>query len=346
MAGNSIPEATPTRQALDEAVPDRPVYLAADDSTTAWVNSAALKLAKIGRRTANPDGGQIAKDKKGDPTGILEGTAANSSPGSGRNLRTTIACARCGMRWPKHSVSVLPVFRPPLRTRPSSRRSHSLAATGRWTCGCIQCSRYVVRAPTTRLVKLDPVLVKFSDDPLMKSGAAAVPLESVDADGLNRLVRLLDGRGWQVSIETDSPEEAEEAREPLSLTRCGRTARSFASGDIASSIRTAIYRDRQDESDRQRLAARSACTDAGVCRPRGDHALNDALRAYTFGGAFASYDEKRKGTLEAGMLADIVVLSANIFEMEPAQLDTVKVAYTIFDGRIVYPADRRSTTFP
>jgi hypothetical protein len=76
------------------------------------------------------------------------------------------------------------------------------------------------------------------------------------------------------------------------------------------------------------------------------HALKDALRAYTFGGAFASFDEKRKGTLEAGMLADIAVLSANIFKMVPSQLDTVKVAYTIFDGRIVYPIDRRTTTFP
>jgi len=71
--------------------------------------------------------------------------------------------------------------------------------------------------------------------------------------------------------------------------------------------------------------------------------LTEALRAYSFGSAFASYDEQRKGTLTAGMLADIVVLSANIFEMEPALLSTVKTAHTIFDGRLVYSAERRTT---
>jgi predicted amidohydrolase YtcJ len=43
------------------------------------------------------------------------------------------------------------------------------------------------------------------------------------------------------------------------------------------------------------------------------------------------------------MLADIVVLTANIFEMEPALLNTVKAAHTIFDGRLVYSLERRTT---
>ena len=39
--------------------------------------------------------------------------------------------------------------------------------------------------------------------------------------------------------------------------------------------------------------------------------------AYSFGSAFASYDEQRKGTLKAGMLADIVVLSATSSRWNP-----------------------------
>lgn len=70
------PELAPTRQALDEAVPTRPVYLLSEDGAAAWVNSAALKLAKIGRRTDDPESGRILKDRKGDPTGILEGAAS------------------------------------------------------------------------------------------------------------------------------------------------------------------------------------------------------------------------------------------------------------------------------
>jgi len=55
-------------------------------------------------------------------------------------------------------------------------------------------------------------------------------------------------------------------------------------------------------------------------------------------GAYASYDEQRKGFLKAGMLADIAILSENIFTIAPERLKSVKVAYTIFDGRVVYPS--------
>jgi predicted amidohydrolase YtcJ len=64
-------------------------------------------------------------------------------------------------------------------------------------------------------------------------------------------------------------------------------------------------------------------------------ALSDALRAYTAGGAWASFDEQRKGTLEPGMLADIVILTGDIFTDPPRALDS-EVAVTIFDGRVVY----------
>ena len=74
--------------------------------------------------------------------------------------------------------------------------------------------------------------------------------------------------------------------------------------------------------------------------------LEKGLQAYTVNGAYASYDEQRKGFIKPDMLADIVVLSADIFSMPPAKLSTVKVAYTIFDGRVVYPAKTRKLTMP
>jgi predicted amidohydrolase YtcJ len=68
-------------------------------------------------------------------------------------------------------------------------------------------------------------------------------------------------------------------------------------------------------------------------------ALENALEAYTAGAAWASFDEGRKGTIETGMLADLVVLSTDIFDA-PAGLASARVSYTIFDGKIVYRADR------
>jgi predicted amidohydrolase YtcJ len=65
----------PTRADLDAVAPDNPVYLVRVDGHVAWVNSAALKLAKIDRNTKAPEGGEIEKDAQGEPTGILKETA-------------------------------------------------------------------------------------------------------------------------------------------------------------------------------------------------------------------------------------------------------------------------------
>ena len=64
-------------------------------------------------------------------------------------------------------------------------------------------------------------------------------------------------------------------------------------------------------------------------------ALTAAIDAYTSGAAYASFDEHRKGTLARNMLADVVILSSDIFAPDARLLDAV-VDTTIFDGRIVY----------
>jgi predicted amidohydrolase YtcJ len=72
--------------------------------------------------------------------------------------------------------------------------------------------------------------------------------------------------------------------------------------------------------------------------------LLEAIRAYTSGAAWASFDEQRKGTLEADMLADIVVLSADIFDLAPDKLAEAEVVVTIVDGKIVYQREPAETT--
>jgi predicted amidohydrolase YtcJ len=64
-------------------------------------------------------------------------------------------------------------------------------------------------------------------------------------------------------------------------------------------------------------------------------ALPAAIDAYTSGAAYASFDEHRKGRLERDMLADIVILSSDIFAPDARILDAV-VDTTIFDGKVVY----------
>ncbi|MDP5071601.1 MAG: amidohydrolase, partial [Congregibacter sp.] len=61
----------PSRASLDAAFADRPVLLDRVDGHAVWVNSKALTLAGITASTADPAGGQIVRDTKGEPTGIL-----------------------------------------------------------------------------------------------------------------------------------------------------------------------------------------------------------------------------------------------------------------------------------
>ena len=64
--------------------------------------------------------------------------------------------------------------------------------------------------------------------------------------------------------------------------------------------------------------------------------VEEALRAYTAGAAYASFDESRKGILAPGRLADFVMLERNIFEIPSDEIRNVRVAMTFVGGRKVF----------
>jgi len=64
--------------------------------------------------------------------------------------------------------------------------------------------------------------------------------------------------------------------------------------------------------------------------------VEEAVRGYTVGGAYATSQEDIRGTIAPGKLADMVVLSRNIFKIPEDEIRDVKVDMTIFDGEIVY----------
>jgi hypothetical protein len=64
--------------------------------------------------------------------------------------------------------------------------------------------------------------------------------------------------------------------------------------------------------------------------------IDDALAGYTRWAAYASFDEQRKGTLEPGKLADIVVLTSDITAAPIPTKSSVVVATTVFDGKVVF----------
>ena len=64
--------------------------------------------------------------------------------------------------------------------------------------------------------------------------------------------------------------------------------------------------------------------------------VGEALRAYTHGNAWATFNEQKWGTLAAGRFADVVVLDHDPFAVPAESLGTIKPRYTIVGGRVVY----------
>jgi predicted amidohydrolase YtcJ len=64
--------------------------------------------------------------------------------------------------------------------------------------------------------------------------------------------------------------------------------------------------------------------------------LPEAVEAYMMGSAFAEFQERDKGSITPGKLADMVILSDNIFELKPEAIRNVKVDTTVLGGKVVY----------
>lgn len=75
---------------------------------------------------------------------------------------------------------------------------------------------------------------------------------------------------------------------------------------------------------------------AGGWFPEERLTVEEALRAYTAGSAFAAFEEAEKGTISRGKLADLVVLSDDVFKLPAKRIQNTYVTMTVVGGRVVY----------
>ncbi len=404
---DTVPE--PTRAQLDAIVSDRPLQLLSQDGEALWVNSKALALAGITRRTVTPARGVIARDRRGDPTGLLKGSARAlvdtvvPKPTREERARALQAAIRAAQRQGITSAQ-------DLGAGPGDMDLYDAARDA----GMLGLRVYAaVPAERTAAADLDAIAKRYPDDPLLKTGLATIAFDgSVEsqtaamltpyssrgsAEGeakltpaeLSGLVTKLDARGWQVAIEAAGDRAVRLALDAIGgvakAARAGKSPRhrieglaTVAAEDIPRFGALGVIASMQPlhatgdalltwsknlGPDRAALGwpARSLSaagtplafgTDwprlpleplaglrAAVHRPE-LHApeqltLKSAINGWTSGAAWASFDEHRKGSLKAEMLADLVILSTDIFA-SPANLAGADVAMTIFDGKIVY----------
>jgi predicted amidohydrolase YtcJ len=404
-----------TRQVLDRAVGDRPVRLLSADGRSAWVNTRALRLAKIDRTAVPPAGGTILRESRtGEPSGLLQNTAVSlverlvpppTPVEREQALRAAVAEAH---RFGVTSVQDIGATVDELEAYADARRSGDLRLR---VYSALPVS---IAAPDPELDTLEAATADYADDPLLKAGGVALSVDRpaptapllnesaatteeegfrIDRDALNRAMRRLDARGWQiiadagsdmaVTITLDAYEHAVRSNPKRTRERRHRidNAENVAAGDLGrfrSLGVLASMRPIEDDLLRQwgsdtrtsrhagvasaalrisnargRLAFGSGWPSAplnplrglsallGASVPSGGDevpglSLKTAIDAYTAAGAWASFDEQRKGTVAPGMLADLVVLSEDIFKPDVADLTDTQVDVTIFDGKVVY----------
>jgi hypothetical protein len=325
----------PARSILDEAVQDRPVLVTSADRQTAWANSKALELAGITSETRNPQSGIVVKDRRtGEPTGVLRDNAvelvSRHIPEPTRDeklsaLRAAISEANKLGITSVHSVS--PTGEE-LELLDEIRKDGELA---------MRVYESIAVAPgisEAGVLELNNLREEYPDDPALKLGAVTI-MCPCDAPQVERAVALLDRHDWHVMVETVNGADVHAA------------VNAF---EHAALVNTAPARDRRNRLDESLLSDGQTRTLAGSNWPAASLDPRDALQeagaapgelrsaidAYTSHAAYASYDEHRKGTLARGMLADIVILSNDIFEPRPKAVRETGVTVTIFDGKIVY----------
>jgi predicted amidohydrolase YtcJ len=67
--------------------------------------------------------------------------------------------------------------------------------------------------------------------------------------------------------------------------------------------------------------------------------VEEALRAYTLGSAYAAFQENEKGSITPGKLGDIVVISDDLFTIPPAKIKDAHIVMTVVGGKIVYQGE-------
>ena len=427
----AFPTQGPTHQLLDATVPNRPAYLVSADGRAAWLNAKAMRVAGITRQTTAPAGGVIVKDaRRGEPTGVLRDAAMDlaSKLVPRPSLETRAKALRAAIEEAhRHGITSI--------HEASGRAEDFLLYDAARVSGDLNVRVYAPVAvdgvsEDEAFRTLDALSSRYPDDPLFKFGGARTtidgPLQSaqaalllpyetapdnrepdtVDVDALNRFVRLLDARGWQVTIgafgdravhmaldaiehavrSNARPERGRRHRvdgvelvDAADLPRFGkleafaalspaapsddvleswsrlagaeRASRAWPAGSLASARARIALSTRWPAAPLDPIAAIHAAvarTTAdglpdGGWSPAERVTLRRAIEAFTSVPARASFDEQRKGSLDKGMLADIVVLSRDILNAPEEDLTRTTVAVTIFDGRVVYRHDAHGT---
>lgn len=410
----------PTKEWIDAVTPDNPVFVNRTDGHMSLANSLALKHAKVTKETKDVPGGEIVRDAKGEPTGILKEDAALSlvarviPPSSwdenyAAALAATEHAAKVGVTSVQDmsaddDIGLYQVMheRGELKTRIYGVRSilswevlGKAGVRGAFGSEWLRIGGLKGFADGSLGSTTARFFEPFSDAPntrglfvdqMLPEGVMLKRIEEADKRGLQVMIHAIGDEAnytileiYKQVAEKNGPrdrrfriEHAQHLRpsevkrfgsqkviasmQPYHCADDGRWAEKRIGPERAK--RTYVFRSLLDAG--AVLAFGSDWTvaplnpmeglKAAVTRqtldgkhpdgwvPEQKISLEEAIRAFTMGSAYAEFQDHVKGSLTPGKLADLVLLDCDVFKIDPAAIDKVKVAMTILDGKVVWEA--------
>jgi predicted amidohydrolase YtcJ len=416
------PSGVPDRKFLDAVVSDRPVYLESSDGHSAWVNSNALAIAKIGKDTPDPPGGRIDRDpKSGEPVGGLQDSAMGLV--SSHAPPYTDAERLEGLRYAVKMLNGLGItsFQDASVQEDSLRAYRALDEKGELTMrvvaslwwerdkGAEQIPGFLDQRRKYTRGHVRATTVKIMQDGVMEVQTAAMlqdykgkpgvkGLTMVEPEALKKYVTRLDKEGFQVHFHAIGDAAIRECLDAVEAARRANGARDSrhhishleifhpsdiprfrALGVVANFQPLWAYADdyivkltlpfleperarwlypigslyrsgavvafgsdwsvsspnplEELETAVTRMGAGGETKEPFIPEERID--LPEALAAFTINAAYVNFQEDKTGSIEAGKLADLIVLDHNLFSIKPEAISDTEVVLTLFGGQKV-----------
>jgi|SoiMethySBSTD1v2_1073268.scaffolds.fasta_scaffold20791_3 predicted amidohydrolase YtcJ len=367
-----VPNDPPTRSMIDEVTPDNPVFVYNVDAKSALANSLALKVAGIDKDTRDPVNGMIFRDASGEPTGVLRGSAiamvgnlvpANHMKNWPEVLETASNyAASLGVTsvTDTHSDDLDDDLRTLLRQGKLKTRVYDCITLSDWQ----KLATQGVKAATGNMMVRNGCVKFFAEDD--NEGLAQLDRDVAGADkaGLQVAIHAIGEKPnelvldvFEKTAKANGPRDRRFRVEHAHNARTEDLSRLVKLKAIASMQPWLFYGENGSTSDDYKkifgLGTQVAFgSDASITNfnpllgiyaaVTGKSAISveQAVRAYTVGSAYAEFQEKSKGTIEVGKLADLVILSDDIFSIDESKIRGVRVETTIVGGKVVFQRDQ------
>ena len=412
------PPRLPTRDLVDPVTPNTAVFVSRYDGHMALANTAALTLAGVTAKTADPPGGAIVRDAKGNPTGVLKDAAMNFVarviPPLTREQRTYAV-----KRALEHAASIgvtsvqdmnpsyddvavyadlagrgeltARIYAAPRETtfqdqakigihrafgspwlRLGAVKGYADGSLGSTTAyffepytdapdtrGLLSDEMHPIEQMRARLVGADAAGLQLCIHAIGDAGISQI------LDLFAEVVRVNGARDRRFRIEHAqhiAPKDFDRfaslgviaSVQPYHAIDDGRwaerrigperTKTTYAFRTLLDRrVRLALGTDWSVAPLNPMLTVYAATTRATLDGrnpngwvPEQKISVAEAVSAYTAGSAYAEFQEAEKGTIARGKLADLVILSDDIFRIAPAAIKDVRVVTTIVGGKVVY----------